>query len=189
LYEILSSKRPYTYFSQRKELDLILGGGNVVYCRTDQTCSPATSNSLPFANGLVRGHDGLIYVPFSAATYIGVYRISSAGSLEEVTRIPVGMGLDNLSVDSSGNIWAAGVPRVLELIGAVGEPFDKTSPSTIFRIRKTGERQYEVDKVLEDGEAKLVSGATTAVFDGQSERLFIGGAATPFLIDCKSQQS
>jgi arylesterase/paraoxonase len=161
----------------------------VIHCPSDQTCSPATSNSLPFANGLVRGHDGLIYVPFSAATYIGVYRISPAGSLEEITRIPVGMGLDNLSVDSSGNIWAAGVPRVLELISAVSEPFDKTSPSTIFRIRKISEGQYEVDKVLEDGEAKIVSGATTAVFDGRSDRLLIGGAATPFLVECKSQQS
>lgn len=178
LYALLSFKRPHTYLAQRKEFDLILGGGNVVYCQADQSCSPATSNSLPFANGLARGHDGLIYVPFSAATFIGVYRIAQDGSLEEVTRVDVGMSLDNLSVDSLGNIWAAGIPRMLELIGAVGEPLDKTSPSTIFRIRKTGEKKYEVDKVLEDGQAKVVSGATTAVFDRRSERLFIGGKNT-----------
>ena len=64
---------------------------------------------------------------------------------------------------------------MLELIGAVGEPLDKTSPSTILRIQKTGEKEYKVDKVLEDGQAKVVSGATTAVFDRRSERLFIGG--------------
>ncbi|KAJ4296763.1 hypothetical protein N0V90_006811 [Kalmusia sp. IMI 367209] len=162
----------------RKEFDLILGGGNLVHFKADQTFLAATPNSLPFANGLARGHDGLIYVPFSAATYIGVYRLAQDGSLEEVTRVKVGMSVDNLSVDSSGNIWAAGIPRVLELMGATVEPFDKTSPSTIFRIRKTGEEEYEIDKVLEDGQAEVVSGATTAVFDRQSERLFIGGKNT-----------
>jgi hypothetical protein len=171
-------RRPLSYLTQRKEFDLLLGGGNVVHCQTDQTCSPATSNSLPFANGLIRGHDGLIYVPFTAATFIGVYRIEPDGSLEEITRISVGMSVDNLSVDSLGDIWAAGIPRMLELIGAIGEPFDRTSPSTVFKIRRIGEKKYEVDKVLEDGQAKVVSGATTAVFDRQTERLFIGGKNT-----------
>lgn len=100
----------------------------------------------------------------------------------------MGMGLDNLSVDSEGNIWAAGFPRVLDMIASVEKPFEKMSPSTIFRIRKIGELQYEVDKVLEDGEAKVVSGATTAVFDRRSDRLFIGGK-TPMPRGLRSHES
>lgn len=87
-------------------------------------------------------------------------------------------------------------------MGAVGKPFDKTSPSTIFKTRRTDEKKYKVDKVLKDGKAKVVSGATTTVFDRQSGRLFIGGKNTntcemlfcevimneiidyPFLVEC-----
>lgn len=141
-------------------------------------CSPGTTNLLQFANGVVRGHDGLIYVPFSAATFISVYRATQDGPLEEVARIDVGMPVDNLSVDSSGNLWAAGIPRMLELIDAVGAPFDKSSPSTIFTIRKMDEDKYEVNTALADGQANVVSGATTAVFDRRSEKLFIGGENT-----------
>lgn len=173
----------------RKELDLIVGGGNLVHCRSDHMCAPGTSNWLPFANGLVRGHDGLIYVPFSAATFIAVYRILQDGALEEVARIDVGMPVDNLSVDSSGAIWVAGIPRMLELIDAIGAPFEKSSPSTILKIRKVGEKEYEVETVLEDGLAKVVSGATAAVFDRQSERLFIGGASTPYIVECQARQA
>lgn len=163
---------------QRKELDFLLGGGNVVHCQDDNACSAVTPNSLPFANGLARGHDGLIYVPFSMATYISVYQINQDGSLEEVTKIPMGMTIDNLSVDSNGDIWAVGFPRGLAILDVIAEPFTKTAPSAIFKIRKSGEKQYEVNKVLEDGEAKFVSAATVAVFDRKTERIFIGGEST-----------
>ena len=160
---------------QRKELDMILGGGSVIYCRADRSCTLATPNSLSFPNGLVRGHDGLIYVPFSAATYIGVYRLTEDGALKEITRIEIGMPLDNLSVDSSGDIWAAGIPRMLELVEAITEPFHKTTPSAIFKISKTKDNEYEVERVLADGDGEVIGGATTAIFDRPTNRLFIGG--------------
>lgn len=86
---------------------------------------------------------------------------------------------------------------MLNLIDAINDPFNKGSPTTTFKIHRTVDGMYQVTKVLEDGEAKFVSGATVAVFDSATGRLFVGGtyghvltwdstgAATPFVMVCE----
>lgn len=147
----------------------------MVHCPSEGSCKPATHNKLKFANGIGRGKDGLIYVPFSAEAFIGVYQLEDSSRLTEVHRIPTGMGADNISVDSNGDIWVAGIPKVLELMATLDDPLNRLSTSTILKIHKSGDGQYQVEKVLEDGEKKVLSSATTAVFDVRTKRLFIGG--------------
>lgn len=153
----------------------MIGGGNVARCESNGECATVTGSSLRFPNGLVLDNEGLVYVAMSAAPYIGVYRFSTASKLKEVDRICVGMPVDNLSMDSNGEIWAAGTPKMFELIDSIGDPFKKRTPATVFKIRKTSVGKYETTKALEDGEAKFVNGATVASFDAATERLFIGG--------------
>ncbi|KAF2797224.1 hypothetical protein K505DRAFT_298745 [Melanomma pulvis-pyrius CBS 109.77] len=169
----------------RKELDIFIGGGNVVHCIPQGSCQPVTHNSLKFANGLTRGHDGLIYVPLAAQTFISVYRFEQSGKLNEVDRIEVGMPIDNLSVDSNGDIWAAGMTKMLEVMAVMGDPLNRLSTSTVFLIHKTEDGVYETTKVLEDGEKKALSGASTVVHDVRTGRLFVGGIATPFISVCE----
>lgn len=104
-----------------------------------------------------------------------MYRLTQTGSLEQITKIEIGMPLDNLSVDSDGNLWVAALPRMFDTVESIAEPFDKTAPSAIFKISKTEDAQYKVEQVLADGEGEVLGGATTAVFDRKSDRLFIGG--------------
>jgi hypothetical protein len=159
----------------RNQFDLILGGGNLIHCPSKDPCKPVTQHTLKFANGIARGKDSLIYVPFSAEPFIGVYQFDESGLLKEVHRIPTGMGADNLSVDSNGDIWVAGIPKVLEIMGTLDDPLNGLATSTILKIHKSGEGRYQVEKVLEDAEKKVLSSATTAVFDVRTRRLFIGG--------------
>jgi hypothetical protein len=116
-----------------------------------------TGSSLRFPNGLVLDKEGLVYVAMTAAPYIGVYRFSAESKLKEFDRIHVGMPVDNLSMDSNGEIWAAGILKMFELIESIGDPFNKHSPATVFKIRKTSVGKYETTKALEDGEAKAVN--------------------------------
>jgi hypothetical protein len=164
-------------------LDFLIGGGNVVRCKDNGDCQRVTGTSLRFPNGLARDRDGLVLVAFTAAPYIGIYRFADdeKGQLEEVGRVRVGMPVDNLSVDANGDIWTAGFPNMFVTMEAIGDPFNKGSPAAIFKIYKTADGRYEATKVLEDGEAKFVSGATVAVFDAATERLFIGGMYTLLL--------
>jgi arylesterase/paraoxonase len=153
----------------------MIGGGNLVHCPLQGPCKPVTNDVFKFANGIVRGKDNLIYVAFSAEPFVGVYKFDVSGNLKQVHRIPIGMGADNLSVDSNGDIWVAGIPKVLELMGTLDDPLNGLATSTIFKIHKTGDGSYEVTKMLEDGEKKVLSSATTAIFDVRTRRLFIGG--------------
>lgn len=98
--------------------------------------------------------------------------------LEDVDVIHLGMPVDNLSVDETGDIYAAGIPKTLKVLEAFKKPYENVSPSTIWRIRKSGS-SYQVQKILEDKEAKLISGATIARNDFKTGRLFIGGIFLP----------
>lgn len=94
--------------------------------------------------------------------------------LEDVDMIHLGMPLDNLSVDRTGDIYAAGIPKVFQALKSFNKPYEIGSPSTVFRIHKSGS-SYHVQKVLEDKEAKFISGATVACHDAKTGRFFIGG--------------
>ncbi|KAF2471877.1 uncharacterized protein BDR25DRAFT_163325, partial [Lindgomyces ingoldianus] len=150
-------------FEQRKELDMILGGGNVVRCTALEPGQVATHNSLRFLNSLARGHDGLIYVPSLTEGFLRVYQLERSGKLREVDQIPIGIQVDNL--------FAACLTSLVEVFGALGDPPSKHSTSSIFRICKTDE-SYETVKVVENRGKRVLSGAFTATHDVRTGRLF-----------------
>ena len=123
---------------------------------------------------MVKGKDGLYYIPSSAIDKIRVMELQSDLTLKEVDVVHVGMPIDNLSVDRNGDIYGAAIPKTLVLLKSFKDPHHLDSPSTIWRIRKAGS-SYEVKKILEDREAKTMGGATVARHDVKTGKLFIGG--------------
>lgn len=182
---------------QRRSLDLFLGGGSLAHCTRSNDCKLAV-DGLSFPNGLVRGLDGLFYVPSSTTGRIGVYSLSSS-ALTKVDEIEVGMPIDNLSVDANGDIFAAAFPDSLKLVEAVKHASGLTIPSTVWQIRKlvaeSDERgkekgsvtgNYRVWKVLEDKEGKVMpSGTTIAVHDAKTGRIFLGAVLGEHMTVCE----
>lgn len=104
--------------------------------------------------------------------------------LKEIYLIRIGMPVDNLSVDRNGDIWAAAIPKPFEALSALANPYNLTFRSTIWRIHKSEPGSgYEVKKMLEDKEAKIVGGATSAEHDVKTGRLFITGILFSLLKD------
>ena len=125
---------------------------------------------------MVKGKDGLYYVPNILTNKINVMELQPNLMLKEVAVICVGMPIDNLSVDRDGNIWAAGIPKALDARLAFEDPFNFQWSSTIWRIRKLASgKGYEVKKILEDRDARFVAGVTTAVHDAKTGRIFTSG--------------
>ena len=123
---------------------------------------------------MVRGKDGLYYIPSSFIDRITVMKLQSTGILKEIKVIRVGMPIDNLSVDEVGDIYAASFPQILKVLKSFKDPHRLGFPSTIWRIRKVS-HGYETMKVLEDRDASVLHGATVALHDARTGRLFIGG--------------
>ncbi|MCJ1469947.1 hypothetical protein MMC07_008592 [Pseudocyphellaria aurata] len=165
----------------RRELDPLLGGGNIAYCRFSKCHIAATGLNTP--NGIVKGKNGLYYIPSTLTDQIWVMKLREDLMLEVVDMIYLGMPVDNLSVDKNGDIYAAALPKILDILKSFKKPYEISCPSTIWRIRKSGS-SHQVQKVLEDKEGKLVSGATTACHDASTGRFFIGGVITPYITVC-----
>jgi len=106
-----------------------------------------------------------------------------------VDEILVSMGVDNLSIDSNGDIFGAGFPKPLQLIQALKDPLNENCPSTVLRIRRLAEGQgkgtYEVTKALEDIEAKFLPCSTIAVHDAKTGKFFLGSVTSPFITVCE----
>ncbi|KAI6277034.1 hypothetical protein MCOR27_006207 [Pyricularia oryzae] len=163
----------------------ILSIGNVQFC--DATGCEEISSRIRFPNGLYRARDGLLYVPSSGSSNIRVYRHAPGASnnegrrhpVEEVGIINIGYSIDNISEDADGNLFVAAFPKITEILKFGDDPMNKWSTATIFRIRKTqeadGKLSFTFEKLIEDRDKEVLPGATTAVRDAKTGRLFLGG--------------
>ena len=130
---------------------------------------------------MVRGADGLIYVPDTITGKIAVYSIefpspsSSSVKFTLIDIIAMGMPIDNLSVDKKGDIWVSGFAHGIKMVQWMQDPVNVRVSGTIWRIKKAEEGHWGVEKMLEDKEAKFLNAITVARHDVQSGRLFAGG--------------
>ena len=90
-------------------------------------------------NGITRGHDGLFYVVQGVAGRVSVHELVDDGEFRRVSEVDTGIVMDNLSVDSEGNINAAAFPDLMGLVKAFDHPEDMAVATAILRIKKAGE--------------------------------------------------
>ena len=102
--------------------------------------------------------------------------------------------MDNLVVDSKGDVYVAAFPKILSLVKALDGKVPEVGkwveiPSTVFRVRYVGEDgeegEWEVKKVVEDVEGTKLPGSTVAVHDVKTGMLWMGGVASPFISVCQ----
>ncbi|UQC86736.1 uncharacterized protein CLUP02_12238 [Colletotrichum lupini] len=165
----------------------LMGDGDVSFCSASTGCK-RVSERHRMPNGLVRGLDGLIYVPSSMAGGVQVFEVLSGNDgngLKKVVDIPVPYAIDNLSVDGKGDVYAAIFPRGIEILQAAKDPLNARPKSAAVRIRKEGDGVYVWEKIIEDGLGEVLPGTTTVVHDAKTGRLFFGGVTSPFIAVCE----
>lgn len=86
-----------------RQFHFLFGPGSIGSCVKGK-CQIAYPKG-DFPNGIVKGQDGLYYVSHATAARVIVFALQEDGTLLKVDEILVGMGIDNLSVDSEGNIF------------------------------------------------------------------------------------
>jgi len=92
-------------------------------------------------------------------------------------------GLDNITIDSEGNLWIASHPKLLDFV-AHAKNTGELSPSQVLKLTAQGENDFEVTEVyLNAGEE--ISGSSTALhYDGKvyisvvfENKLLVGAAS------------
>lgn len=123
--------------------------------------------------------DGLLYVPEAAQGGITVLRPTKNNSLETIDKIELPYAIDNLSEDQDGTIWAAIIPRGIEILKQSKDPHQYFPSSSVFKFSRNSGGKLIVEKVLEDKDGSVLPGTTTVVHDIKTGRLFLGGMYTP----------
>jgi hypothetical protein len=182
---------------QRRELDPFIGGGSIGYCDKDD-CKIIRNTGLVFPNGLVRGHDGLIYTPSTINGEVKVSSLDEHQSLTDVGSFKVPIPVDNLSVDKHGHMLAAGFPQVYKLLKGAKDPYGVKVPSAIYVLQRkeryglsalAGNEWHDGDmivtKIMED-DGSVLSGFSIAVHDAETGKIFLGGPLAPFITICET---
>ena len=140
------------------------------------------ANKLSYVNGLALSRDGkTLYAAATVDRMIRVFdRDAATGDLKRRVDIFLNTGVDNLDVDSKGDIWVGCHPKLLAFMKHSKDP-ESLSPSQVLRIIPGGNDTYDMKQVyLDTGEE--ISGSSVAV--RFRRRLLIGSVFGPHFLDC-----
>ncbi len=164
---------------------LQLSLSNVIYY--DGSSARVIAGGLGYANSvLVDEAGGLVFVSATIDQGIHVYeREPSDGSLVAVDFIELGTGVDNLTFDADGAIWAAAHPQLLTFVAYLKGKRSR-SPSQILKIRYEKDTARVEEIFLSQGEDISASSVAARYRD----HLLIGSVLDHRLLDCllRSQQ-
>ncbi len=140
-----------------------LSVSNVVYF--DGKKFTEAAKGIAYANGInFDSKRNLLYVASPRGFEIKVYHRNADGSLKFIEDIPCGTGVDNVEIDSEGNLWSGAHPNLLRF-KAYAQGKKATSPSEVIKVIYRGKNDFSVKKMyVEDG--KVMSGSSSAASFG-----------------------
>ncbi|GAA4278191.1 SMP-30/gluconolactonase/LRE family protein [Aquimarina mytili] len=136
-----------------------LSVSNVVYFDGEKFTEAA--KGIAYANGInFDPKRNLLYVASPRGFEIKVFSRNADGLLEFIEDIPCGTGVDNIEIDSEGNLWSGAHPNLLRF-KAYAQGKKPTAPSEVIKVQYHGKNDYLVQKIyVEDG--NVMSGSSSA---------------------------
>ncbi len=136
-----------------------LSVSNVVYF--DGRNYREVAGGIAYANGInFDSKRNLIYVASPRAFMVKVYSKQEDGSLTFIENIACGTGVDNIELDTEGNLWIGAHPNLIRF-SQYAKGKKSTSPSEIIKVNYKGKNDYSVEKIyVEDG--NMMSASTVA---------------------------
>ncbi|WP_299315072.1 SMP-30/gluconolactonase/LRE family protein [uncultured Aquimarina sp.] len=146
-------------FGKVLEEYLGLSISNVLYYDGENYIEVA--NGIAYANGInFDTKRNLLFVASPRAFLVKVYSRNLDGSLKFVEDIPCGTGVDNIEIDTKGNLWIGAHPNLLRF-GSYAKGKKETSPSEIIKVTYRGENDYDIEQVYTN-DGTVMSGSTVA---------------------------
>jgi len=135
---------------------------NVVYF--DGENYREVANRIAYANGINYDSDrNLLYVASPRKFLIKVYTRNENGTLNFIENIKCGTGVDNIELDSKGNLWIGAHPNLLKFT-AYAKGKQTSSPSEIIKVNYQFKNDYSVKKIFVDDGTTMSSSSVAAPF-------------------------
>lgn len=168
-----------TALGEQLETWLLLPRSTVTYY--DGNIARIVATGFNYANGINRNADASeIYVTETTGRKLQTFRRdATTGALAHIHELFIPMGLDNIDVDSDGNLWIGAHPRLLDFLGHAQDP-KKLSPSAVVKVTPAGDTTGFETIYVNAG--KELSGSSVAVHD--KGRLVIGAVFDPKYLNC-----
>ncbi|AXT56456.1 hypothetical protein D1815_12040 [Aquimarina sp. AD1] len=146
-------------FGKILEEYLGLSISNVLYYDGENYIEVA--DGIAYANGINFDRKrNLLYVASPRAFLVKAYTKKDDGTLEFIEDIPCNTGVDNIEIDSEGNLWIGAHPNLLRF-GSYAKGKKETSPSEIIKITYNGKNDYTIKQQYTD-DGTGMSGSTVA---------------------------
>jgi len=149
-----------------------------------QKYSKAYEN-LNYANGINVSADGeTLYVTETTGRRLSVLdRDITSGQLQLRFVKDLESGLDNVTIDSRGNLWIASHPKLLDFVAHAKNTGD-LSPSQVLKLTPKGENDFEVTEVYLNAGGEISGSSTALHHDGKvyigvvfENKLLVGAAS------------
>ena len=129
---------------------------NVVYF--DGSNYREVASGIAYANGInFDPKRNLVYVASPRDFMVKVYAKNEDGSLRFIEDIACGTGVDNIELDTEGNLWIGAHPNLIGF-SQYAKGKKTIAPSEIIKINYRGKNDYSVEKIyVEDGSTMSAS--------------------------------
>jgi arylesterase/paraoxonase len=178
-FYVANDQGSVTPFGRWLERTFALPRANVVYF--DGQGSRIVADGLRFPAGIEVSDDGLsLWVAEATGRTVRTYRREPiGGSLKLAATTPLDTAPDNLRRDDKGAVWVAAHPKLLALMGHLGDA-QSLSPSQVLKL-SPHEDGLDAEEVFLDG-GETLSAASVAAVSGR--RMLIGAIMDPRILDC-----
>ncbi|CAN5455243.1 arylesterase [soil metagenome] len=150
---------------------LMIGSGNVgYYDGKDMTATGI--EGINYANGINMSGDGKkLYVAATTGKKILIYnREISNGELKLSAELDTDTGVDNIELNSNGDLWIGCHPQMLKFLFHAKDE-TKLSPSEIIRLKNLGNDRFEQSTVYMNDGTEISASSVGAVY---RDKLLIG---------------
>ena len=134
----------------------------------DGTKAVKAAEGIAYANGVNVSADGRrLFVTATVGRKLLVYaRDVFSGKLMAEDEISCGTGVDNIELDTLGNLWIGCHPKMLAFVSHAGD-VHKKSPSQVLKIQYAGKNNYQLKEIYLNDGTFISSSSVAAVYGNQ----------------------
>ena len=140
------------------------------------------ASGLGFANGININRDGsLLYVAETIGKQLSIFsRDKNTNDLDWIESIDFNSGVDNIEIDSDGNLWIGSHPKMYTFSRHMNDSA-VLSPSQVYKVSLDQSNSYTIEEIYLNLGGEL-SGSTVAAF--YDSTLLIGSVFESYFLDC-----